>query len=90
MAVATYVNRLNQTVRTLVWDSEKEEFVLGSKNVAEMIGDANALSMIGGGDTVAFVKNHHLGNKYDFVSTSGGAMMEYIAFGTLPGLEVLV
>ncbi len=80
---------------TVFWNgpfgfSEKEEFSSGTKFVANMIAKSEALSMAGGGDTIAFINDMEMAHEFDFVSTSGGAMMEYVAFGTLPGLEILV
>jgi len=69
--------------------AEKEVFANGTRLVAEKLAKIGAVRMAGGGDTVAVLKDMNLLHEYDYVSTSGGAMMEYIANGTLPGIEAL-
>lgn len=56
---------------------------------AEMISDANGFSIIGGGDTTAVISHMDFENKFGFVSTGGGAMLEFLEKGTLPGIEAL-
>jgi phosphoglycerate kinase len=46
-------------------------------------------SIVGGGDTVNVIRKKHLENKVSFLSTGGGAMLDYLQDGTLPGIEVL-
>ncbi|HEY4476611.1 MAG TPA: phosphoglycerate kinase, partial [Candidatus Paceibacterota bacterium] len=43
----------------------------------------------GGGDTVAAIRSLNILNQFDFVSTGGGAMLDFLAQGTLPGIEAL-
>ena len=50
---------------------------------------AGATSVIGGGDTVAAIENIGLTDKFTFVSSGGGAMLDFLATGTLPGIEAL-
>lgn len=60
--------------------------------VGRMIADATvagATSIVGGGDTVAALGEIGLGDSFSFVSTAGGAMLEFLAKGTLPGIEAL-
>ncbi|MCC2630743.1 MAG: pgk, phosphoglycerate kinase, phosphoglycerate kinase, partial [Candidatus Paceibacter sp.] len=58
--------------------------------LAEMISESRALSIVGGGDTVAAIQELKMEeDKFDFVSTGGGAMLDYLAQETLPGLEAL-
>ncbi|MBU0648098.1 phosphoglycerate kinase [Patescibacteria group bacterium] len=68
---------------------EKSEFSNGTNEMANTIAEADVFSMAGGGDTVAVIRKLEISEKFDFVSTSGGALMSYIANKTLPGLEVL-
>jgi len=69
---------------------EEPEYRKGSAIVAKAIAEnKNALRLIGGGDTVEVLEELNLQNEVGFVSTGGGAMLEYIANDTLPGLEVL-
>jgi 3-phosphoglycerate kinase len=53
------------------------------------VSDAPAHSLIGGGDTVACIRELNLADKFSFLSTGGGAMLDYLVDGTLPGVEAL-
>ena len=63
-------------------------FTKGTIGLAKIIGKSKAFSVIGGGDTVAVVEKVGL-DKFSFVSTAGGAMLEFLAHGTLPGIKAL-
>ena len=56
---------------------------------AQAVIDSGAKSIVGGGDTVAVIEKAGLLDKFYFVSTGGGAMIEFLANGTLPGIEAL-
>ncbi len=74
-------------------DFEKAGFEKGTWKVAKLIAGSRAKTIIGGGDTIAAVReinNGKLLEKFSFVSTGGGAMLEFLAKGTLPGIEVLI
>jgi len=71
-----------------VGDYEKG-FSLASEKIAKAIIDSDAKSVIGGGDTVALVSKCGFLDKFSFVSTGGGAMLDFLAEGTLPGIEAL-
>ena len=67
-------------------------FIQGSVAVANLISDATkngAISIVGGGDSVALIQQQGLEKDFTFLSTGGGAMLEYLANGTLPGIEAL-
>ena len=58
--------------------------------IAKMIaGVSGVVSIVGGGDTVAAIANLDLQDKFTFISTGGGAMLDFLAKGTLPGIEAL-
>jgi phosphoglycerate kinase len=63
-------------------------FCEGTEKVAEAISESKAISVVGGGDTLAFV-NDKVQDKISFISTGGGAMLDYLANETLPGIEAL-
>ncbi len=70
---------------------EIKNFAKGTESVAKAIAGSNAVSVIGGGDTVAAVVKMKLTFiQKSFISTGGGAMLEFLAKGTLPGIEALI
>lgn len=82
--------------KTIVWNGPLGNYEMGFKDktesLAEIIAEATenrALSVIGGGDTLASIKTLGLEDKFSFVSTGGGAMLDYLVNETLPGLESL-
>lgn len=64
-------------------------FVGGSKKIVDLISSSQAESIVGGGDSVALIEQLGMADKFGFLSTGGGAMLEYLAQGTLPGIEAL-
>lgn len=64
-------------------------FDSGTKEIAESISNAHAHSIVGGGDTVAILSNLGYLDQFDFVSTGGSAMLQFLIEGTLPGIEAL-
>ena len=71
---------------------EMNSFEHGTKAVAEAIVAATqkgAYSLIGGGDSVAAINKYGLGNDVSYVSTGGGALLEYIESGSLPGVDAI-
>jgi phosphoglycerate kinase len=83
--------------RTILWNGpmgvfEMEKFQKGTKSIAMAIADATgkgAFSLIGGGDSVAAINKYDLGEKVSFVSTGGGAMLEYMEGRELPGIKAI-
>ena len=80
--------------KTVVWNGplglvEEKEFQEGSKRIAQTIIRGGSKSIIGGGDTIKFLDEQKWLDYFDFVSTGGGAMLEYLACKTLPGIEAL-
>lgn len=80
--------------RTIVWngpvgkmgDSNTEKNTL---KIAKAVAGMNAYTVVGGGDTLTLLKQHGLLDKFSFVSTGGGAMLEFLSGKTLPGIEAL-
>lgn len=69
----------------------EEGFVAGTVALARMLAESEAKVLVGGGDTLAVVKpeiRREIG-RHGFVSTAGGAMLDFLANGTLPGIEAL-
>jgi len=81
---------------TILWNGplgyfENESFSLGSSEIAKYIANKGdkIFSVVGGGDTVSVVNSLNLNNKFNFVSTAGGAFLEYLEGKVLPGIKAL-
>jgi len=82
---------------TILWNGpmgvfEMDNFAEGTMDIAQAIARATAkgaFSLVGGGDSVAAVNKYHLQDKVSYVSTGGGAMLEYIEGKTLPGVAAI-
>jgi phosphoglycerate kinase len=79
--------------KTILWNGPLGLFEGGytesTKSVAQLVADAPAHSLIGGGDTVAAIRELKLEDKFSFLSTGGGAMLDYLIDGKLPGVVAL-
>ena len=81
------------SAKTILWNGPlgfyEEGFDTSSKEILKAISESKAFSVIGGGDTVKLIKEMGLENKISFISTGGGAMLEFLSSGTLIGIEAL-
>lgn len=95
-AVAAYSEVINRS-NTILWNGpmgvfEMAAFQAGTKQVALAVADATdkgAFSLVGGGDSVAAVNKFELNKRISFVSTGGGAMLEFFEGKTLPGIQAI-
>ncbi len=84
------------TSKTILWNGpmglfENPQYAKGTLGMARIISKrkGEAFSLVGGGDSVAAIKSAKLENEISHVSTGGGATLEYIEKGTLPGIDAL-
>jgi phosphoglycerate kinase len=68
---------------------ESKSFSNGTMSMAHTIAGTNAFSVVGGGDSVAAVQQSGEAEKFSHVSSGGGASLEYIEKGELPGVQAL-
>ena len=68
---------------------EDSRFAAGTKTVAQAVADTKAFTVVGGGESAAALAQFGLDDQVDHVSTGGGASLEYLELGDLPGLAAL-
>jgi phosphoglycerate kinase len=93
LTVARFAELL-KTARTIVWNGpmgvfERPAFAAGTLAVAKTVAEAPAFSVIGGGDTIAAVNQAGVAARIGYISTAGGAFLEFLEGRTLPGVAAL-
>ncbi|MEB0139376.1 MULTISPECIES: phosphoglycerate kinase [unclassified Undibacterium] len=79
---------------TIVWNGpvgvfEFDQFGNGTKVLALAVADSNGFSIAGGGDTLAAIAKYEIADRVDYISTGGGAFLEFLEGKTLPAVEIL-
>jgi len=80
--------------KTIVWNGplgvfEIDKFAKGTMGIAEAVAASGAISIVGGGDSIAAIKKAGVTDKISHISTGGGASLEFLAYETLPGIDAL-
>ncbi|MDE3047564.1 MAG: phosphoglycerate kinase, partial [Verrucomicrobiota bacterium] len=83
-----------QQASTVFWNGplgvfEMPRFASGTQQIAECLAQGRAKTIVGGGDSVAAIEQMGLQTKFTHLSTGGGASLEFLEFGHLPGIDVL-
>ncbi len=83
-----------KNARTIFWNGpmgmfEKKEFANGTMAMARAVAEANAITVVGGGESVEAVKESGFADRIGHISTGGGASLEFIAGAKVPGIQVL-
>jgi len=83
-----------QNAGTIVWNGpvgvfEFDQFAAGTEAIAHAIANSQAFSIAGGGDTLAAIDKYGVADKISYISTGGGAFLEFLEGKTLPAVEIL-
>ncbi|MDD8021034.1 MAG: phosphoglycerate kinase [Acidobacteriota bacterium] len=83
-----------KSARTIFWNGplgvfEVKAFSSGTVEIARAVASSSAFSVVGGGDSIAAIHQAGVADRISHISTGGGASLEFIAYGTLPGIEAL-
>lgn len=87
-------NQVLSTAKTIFWNGplgwfEKPDYAVGTFEVARHVAELPAVKIVGGGDTVSAIKQSGVADRFDHLSTGGGAVLEYLEGNGLPGIDIL-
>ena len=79
--------------KTIVWNGpmgvfEKPAFAAGTVGLATAVADSGAYSVVGGGDTIAAIQQARVASRIGYISTAGGAFLEFLEGRELPGVAM--
>jgi phosphoglycerate kinase len=91
---ATQIAEIIKNAGTVVWNGpvgvfEFDQFGEGTKTLAHAIANTKAYTLAGGGDTIAAIQKYDIEDKIDYISTAGGAFLEFLEGKVLPAVEIL-
>ena len=91
---AAELAKILEKAGTIVWNGpvgvfEFDQFGEGTKTVAHAIADSEAFTLAGGGDTIAAIQKYGIEDKINYISTAGGAFLEFLEGKTLPAVAIL-
>ena len=91
---AAKVAEIIKTAGTILWNGpvgvfEMDAFAKGTEIISQAIADSSAFSIAGGGDTLAAVDKYDIKDKVSYISTGGGAFLEFLEGKKLPAVEIL-
>jgi len=91
---AAKVAEIIKTAGTILWNGpvgvfEIDAFAKGTETISRAIADSSAFSIAGGGDTLAAVDKYDIADKVSYISTGGGAFLEFLEGKVLPAVEIL-
>ena len=93
-AAAQRIAQILMNAGTILWNGpvgvfEFEQFSAGTRTVSEAIANSPAFSLAGGGDTLAAIDKYGIADKVSYISTGGGAFLEYVEGKSLPAVAIL-
>ena len=88
------ITKIVQSAKTILWNGpigvfEFKQFSNGTELLADAIAKSNAFSLAGGGDTIAAIEKFKVENNISYISTAGGAFLEFVEGKKLPAIEIL-
>jgi len=91
---ASEIVEIIKNAGTVVWNGpvgvfEFDQFGEGTKTIAQAIANTKAFTLAGGGDTIAAIQKYGIEDKIDYISTAGGAFLEFLEGKKLPAVEIL-
>ncbi|MFY7698343.1 MAG: phosphoglycerate kinase [Legionella sp.] len=92
--VTRYIDLLSEA-KTIIWNGpvgvfEFPQFAYGTRALAIAIANSDAFTLAGGGDTLAAIDQYDLTGQISYISTGGGAFLEYLEGKTLPAVDILI
>ena len=91
---ANNYSKIIENSKTIIWNGplgvfEFDQFGSGTEKIAKAIAASDAFSAAGGGDTLAAIEKYQIADDMSYISTGGGAFLEYIEGKTLPSVAAL-